>query len=129
MNLVGTAIIDCTRAPAWRRTECFTDGNVQYTLRQEGTVALENHDREMLFFSMEPGVIESARALSAERYLTNPLSSVDERLIAPYEASEMWGRPLGSTYSLRMFGHEAVVWPNLDDIQILLTYDYWTRQE
>ncbi|NOY91893.1 MAG: hypothetical protein GXP55_11910 [Deltaproteobacteria bacterium] len=96
---------------------------------QEGDVLLEDFEREQRLWPMEPGVILRARALNAERVLTNPLSSADRGLVAPYERTEFWGRPLRGTYTLRIHGRPEVQWSNLEDVQILLDYRYWTRQE
>ncbi len=127
VNLVGAALVDCRLAP--RPGECFGDGNLQFSLRQEGDVLLEDFEREQRIWPMEPGVILRARALNAERVLTNPLSSADRALVTPYERTEFWGRPLRGTYTLRIHGRPEVQWSQLEDVQILLDYRYWTRQE
>lgn len=127
VNMVGSALVDCTRAAdPW---ECWGDGNLQYSMRQSGTVVVENYEREQSSFVMEPGVIQNARALAAERWLTNPLSSADRTLIGDFERAEWWGRPLSATYTLVIPGRDEIEWRNLEDIQLLLRYDYWTRQD
>jgi hypothetical protein len=30
---------------------------------------------------------------------------------------------------IRIHGRPEVVWENIEDIQVLLRYDYWTRQD
>jgi hypothetical protein len=129
INLVGSALLNCEDVPAYRRDECYRDGNIQYQLRQEGGVSVENHDREIQFFRMEPGVIERARALAAERALTNPLTSEDATLLTPYTRYELWGRPLVGTYRLRIYSRDELDWSRLEDVQVLVEYEYWTRQE
>ncbi len=127
VNVVGSAVLDCSRAA--RTEECYAGANIQYDMRQSGAVTLENFESEHLGFHSEPGVIARARALAAERYLTNPLSSADRALLTDYQRAEWWGRPLSGLYVVRIHGAPEIVWQNLEDIQILLTYDYWTRQE
>lgn len=127
VNLVGSALVDCTRS--LHLAECYSDASIQYSMRHEGAVTLENFEHEHTAFFMEPGVIEHARALAAERVLTNPLSSADRTLLTDYERSEWWGRPLIGVYTLIIHSRPEIVWSNLEDAQILLRYDYWTRQE
>ncbi|MCA9606751.1 MAG: hypothetical protein KC619_14195 [Myxococcales bacterium] len=126
-NIVGSAVVDCRRAV--RPWECYGDGNIEYGLRQDGLVFIENHDREVHSFMAEPGVILEGRALAAERYLTNPLSDVDRTLISPFERRELWGRPLAGSYVLRIYGRPEINWRYIESIQMLLHYRYWTRQE
>jgi hypothetical protein len=126
VNLVGRALFDCERAA--RPTECYGDGNLQYSMRHEGETVLESWDGDQRFFSFEPGVINRARALADERWLTNPLSSTDSALIAPYTRSEWWGRPLAGTYTLEIQSRDEMDWRNLENVQVLLRYHYWTRQ-
>ncbi|UJR85585.1 hypothetical protein [Sandaracinus amylolyticus] len=126
VNLVGRALVDCTRAS--RPSECWGDGNVQYTLRHEPDVLLQSYEGDLLSIRMERGVIEHARALADERWLTNPMSSVDATLIAPYERTELRGRPLGGTYVLEIHPRPEIDWRHLEDVQVLLRYHYWTRQ-
>lgn len=127
MNIVGAAVIDCARAE--RPFECFGDGNLPYTIRQQGAVLVENFEGADLLFNVEPGVIQGGRALVAERVLTNPLSSVDRGLITPYLRTELFGRPLRGVYTVHLEGRPEVNWSNIETLQLLLDYRYWTRQE
>lgn len=127
LNFVGGGLIDCRRSA--RPYECYADGNLRYDLRQEGTVFLESYERDMHRIDMEPGVILGARGLAAERVLTNPLSTSDRALISGYERAELWGRPLMGTYTIRIEGRPEIVWSRFEDLQMLVAYRYWTRQE
>jgi hypothetical protein len=126
-NVVGSAVLDCSRAA--RPWECYGDGNVEFSLRQDGLVFVENHEREIHSFLAEPGVILEGRALAAERVLTNPISASDLSLISPFERRELWGRPLMGNYMLRIHGRPEIVWEYIEGVQMLLQYRYWTRQE
>lgn len=125
-NLVGTGVLDCERATFV--DECYTGANVPFTLRQEGNAIVEGFDGEILSFAIEPGVIRTARALAAERELTNPLSGIDRSLIGAYQRFELRGRPLSGTYSLTLPGRPEVRWDRLESVQLILGYRYWTRQ-
>ncbi|MCA9610530.1 MAG: hypothetical protein KC619_33270 [Myxococcales bacterium] len=126
-NLVGTGVLNCERA--LDRTECYGDGNVQYSLRHEGPFELEGFDGELLTFFVEPGVIQNGRALVAERQFTTPLGSHDRSLVDPFLRHELRGRPLSGLYSLTIPGRPEIDWSHLERIQLLLGYRYWTRQE
>ena len=127
INLDGVGVIDCLAARS--PSECYRDANVPYDLRQTGDVLLQSFEGDLQTFDMEPGVIQRARALVAERQLSNPLSSVDRSLIEPYLRGELRGRPLAGTYVLRIHGRPELRWQNLETIQLLLSYRYWTRQQ
>jgi hypothetical protein len=126
VNLVGRALFDCERAA--RPTECYGDGNLQYSMRHEGETVLESWDGDQRLFAFEPGVIQRARALADERWLTNPLSSTDTALLTPYTRVEWWGRPLAGTYTLEIESRPEMEWRNLENVQVLLRYHYWTHQ-
>jgi len=126
-NVVGSPVIDCRSAI--RPWECYGDGNLQYSLRQDGLVFVENYEYEVHSFLAEPGVILEGRALAAERALTNPLSAADQTLVSPFERRELWGRPLSGRYTIRILGRPEVLWENIESLQMLLRYRYWTRQE
>ena len=126
VNLDGVGVIDCLAARS--PSECYRDANVPYDLRQSGDVLLQSFEGGLQTFDMEPGLIQRARALVAERQLSNPLSSVDRSLIEPYLRGELRGRPLAGTYVLRIHGRPEIRWENLETIQLLLSYRYWTRQ-
>lgn len=127
LNLVGTAVLDCEAA--FDPAECYSDGNVPYVMRHRGPFVIENFDHEFHSFTVEPGVIRGGRALVAERTLTTPLSSADRSLVTPYFRQEFRGRPISGLYTIRIEDRPEVRWSNLEQIQILLGYRYWTRQQ
>ncbi|MFW5920444.1 MAG: hypothetical protein ACOCUS_01290, partial [Polyangiales bacterium] len=126
-NFVGTSIIDCTLAA--RPSECYADGNLQYSFEQGGAVFVENFEREKHLFFPGPTRITRGRALVAERVLTNPLSSADRGLISPFEKIEFNGRPLRGVYTLTIHGRPEIRWQNLETVQWMIDYRYWTRQD
>lgn len=42
---------------------------------------------------------------------------------------ELRGRPLAGTYVLRIWDDPALRFDRVEDVQIVLDYRYWTRQE
>lgn len=94
-----------------------------------GPFGVRNHMGRLYDAPLFTGRIERARALAAERYVTNPISSADRSLIEPYVRTELRGRPLSGTYLLRIWDDPTLAWENVEDIQIVLNYRYWTRQE
>ncbi len=126
LNVVGRGVMDCTRAR--RPAECWGDGSLRYRITQLGEVELEDYDRVHRTFWMTPGVIQGARALADERWLTTPLSATDRGLVEHFRRTEWWGRPLGGTYHVEIVSRPEVDWRHVEDVQLLIEYEYWTRQ-
>ena len=125
LNFVGTGVRDCENSTF--PSTCYSSGNVNYSLEHLGPYTVINHQGDEYRAPLFTGNIEHARALSAERYLTNPLSSADRALIEPYSRGEFRGRPLTGTYVVRIWDDGNVNFNAIEDVQILLDYRYWTR--
>jgi hypothetical protein len=76
-----------------------------------------------------PVIIDHARALAAERYLANPLSLADRCLIEPYFWSEYRGHRLDGHSALRIREEPGVDFSQIEDVQLVLSYRYWTRNQ
>ncbi len=126
VNLVGTGLRDCTGGGG--SSGRFASGNVSYTLLHQGAFLVRNALGSLYEAPVFPGRIESARALAAERYLTNPLSSADRSLVEPYLRQEFQGRPMGGTLVLRVWDDPRFVFERLEDVQLLVNYRYWQHQ-
>jgi len=48
-------------------------------------------------------------------------------LLAPYYKAELRGRPLTGQYWLRIWEGEPLIWENVEDVQLVFRYRYWTR--
>jgi hypothetical protein len=129
VNVVGTGIRDCERVEGGQRSACYANASLAYSLRHVAPFLVRNHEGDMYQAPLFPGRIEYARALSAERYLTSPLSSADSSLLEPFVRSEFAGRPLRGPMVLRIWDEPALRWENVEDIQLVVRYRYWTRQE
>ncbi|RZO60882.1 MAG: hypothetical protein EVA89_12625 [Sandaracinaceae bacterium] len=127
INLVGTGVRDCSSSPT--PSTCYSSGNVAYSILHDGPYPVRNHRGGLYDAPLFRGRVERARAVAAERYLTNPLSSTDRGLVEPYMRRELNGRPMGGNFILRIWDDPGLVWENVEDVQILLDYRYWTRQE
>lgn len=126
VNLVGTGLRDCTGSGG--SSGCFASGNVSYSLLHQGAFLVRNAIGSLYDAPVFPGRVESARALAAERYLTNPLSSADRSLVEPYLRHEFQGRPMGGTLVLRLWDDPRFVFERLEDVQLLVNYRYWQHQ-
>lgn len=125
VNLVGVGLKDCSRAD-WP-SSCFSNASIPFSLRHLGPYEVTAHNGAVYHAPLFNGAIEYGRGLSAERYLTNPLSSSDKALLDGYSHREFIGRPVAGTYALRIWDTPELRLENLEDVQILLSYRYWTR--
>ncbi len=87
VNVVGTGVRDCEGTNA---TACYATAGIPFSLMhtapaastlEGGSYSIRAHDGSLHPVDLFDGRIESARALAAERYLSNPLSSADASLI------------------------------------------------
>ncbi|MBX3276351.1 MAG: hypothetical protein KF729_39225, partial [Sandaracinaceae bacterium] len=128
VNIVGTGLRDC--AGVGSPSTCYGGGFAPFSLHHaSGDMGfpVRNHRGDAYLAPVFEGRVEHARALVAERYLTNPLSSADRSLVEPYLRTELRGRPLAGTYTLRIWEDEAFDWSQLEDVQLVMGYRYWTR--
>jgi len=125
VNVVGTGLKKCDSDTD--PLACFGNASVQYTLTHNGPFVVRNHAGDDFIAKLFPGTIEHARALAAERYLTNPMGSADISLLTDYMRSEFQGRPLTGNYAVRIWEDPTVDLEHMEDIQIVLRYRYWTR--
>jgi hypothetical protein len=127
VNIVGTGVKDCSQSPL--PTTCQANASVPYSLAHIGPYTVRNHRGDTYQAPLYEANIEHARALAAERYLTNPISAADRSLIDGYEHHELRGRPLTGRYRLRIWDQEGVAFDRIEDVQVILDYHYWTRFE
>jgi hypothetical protein len=135
VNLVGLIVHDCEGSPD--PSSCYANADIQYTLLHNGPFQVRDFAGNLVDLSgsdpaislpglrLYPGRIEHARALAAERYLTNPET---ESLIGDYRRAEMRGLPLTGQYTLRIWESPELRFDRLEDIQMEVRYTYWTRQ-
>jgi len=123
VNVVGSGVRDCSQSNA---VSCNGNAFVAYSLDQFPPFIVRDHTGHDVPINLFNGSIESAKALSAERFLTNPLSSADTSLIEPYMRSEFSGRPLDGNYSLRIWDDPTFRFDSVQDVQLLIKYRYWT---
>ncbi|MBI2389824.1 MAG: hypothetical protein HYV09_09550 [Deltaproteobacteria bacterium] len=126
-NLVGTGVRTC---PSTSSSGCYGTGYTEYTLRHNALKAgILDWDGTYRTFNFGVAPIEHGKALAAERFITLPIGSADQGLLAQpaIEKSEYRGRPLDGIYSLKIWDDPALRWDRLEDIQIILKYRYWSR--
>lgn len=124
LNVVGTGTRNCT---ATAGQACYAAGFATYTMEHQGPYLVRNHQGADYRAALTEGRIEHARAVAAERYLTNPISSTDKSLLEEYMRREMAGRPLNGTFVLRVWDDAGLDFSAIEDIQLVLDYGYWTR--
>jgi hypothetical protein len=126
LNLVGTGVIDCEND---ERMSCYGSGYIEYELEhQASNVKILDNGQDVHCFDFRIGKIRGGKALATERFLTLPMSSSDKGLIeqSGFLKGELAGRPLDGTYRLRIKETPALRWENLEDIQLVFNYGYWS---
>ena len=127
VNLVGTGVRDCTQTPT---PDCFGTGYIEYTLEHDGTNAgITDYNGKTRVFDFGIADIQHGKALAAERYITMPLGTADSTLLSQpgIQHVELRGRPLDGVYRLRIWDTPSLHWGQLQDIQILVNYRYWSE--
>ncbi|HHH31100.1 MAG TPA: hypothetical protein ENK57_22515 [Polyangiaceae bacterium] len=128
VNFPGTASRVCEGSG--HPSTCYSNGSIPYSILHVGSHAVINHLGQSDYLApIFPGRLEDARGLASERYLTNPLSSADRTLMQDYMNRELRGRPLPGQYVIRVWDAPGVNFEGIEDVQIVLDYRYWTRQE
>ncbi len=128
LNVVGTGVLDCSASSP----SCFSDGYLGYTLEHHtGSVPISSQDGSNTCFDFRTGVIRGGKALATERVLSMPLSSADQALIESpaFRKVELRGRPLSGSYRLRIWDQAELDWDQVEDIQLLVDYSYWSAVE
>jgi hypothetical protein len=123
LNAVGSGVTSCEGKPS----SCYYNGFLEYTLFHSGDTAIRNHTGWSLPAHLDRAVIEHGKMLAAERVITNPPSSSDLGLLETYTKREYKGRPMMGSYTLRVWDRPGLRWDQIDDIQLVWKYHYWTR--
>jgi hypothetical protein len=126
-NVVGTGVLDCSQNPT---PSCYGSGYVEYTLEHDAFgVPVIDFSGTARDFSFGSASIQRSKALASERYITLPVASPDQNLLAQPEITkpEFRGRPLSGSYRLRIYDTPALAWERIEDIQLVLNYRYWSR--
>ena len=127
MNLVGTGVYDCAANPT---QSCYANAVLDYSLDHDAFQAgVVGWDNEVQVFNFGSAAINHAKALAAERYITVPIGSADLALLSQpgVEKPEYRGRPLDGSYRFRIWDSPYLVWNQLEDVQFVLKYRYWSN--
>ncbi|MBI3204447.1 MAG: hypothetical protein HYZ29_23120 [Myxococcales bacterium] len=127
LNLVGTGVYDCTANPS---QSCFGSAFVEYSIDHDAfSVPVLPRDGIAQIFNFGSAGINHGKALAAEKYVTLPIGSGDQNLLAQpgIEKPEYRGRPLDGSYRLRIWDSPYLMWNRIEDIQLVLKYRYWSR--
>ncbi|MCP4606996.1 MAG: hypothetical protein GY847_41870 [Proteobacteria bacterium] len=124
-NVVGINVMDF---------ENGTDASnpwLVYDLKQMGNVRIRNHHEEFSLeeFDIPTGRISGGQAWAAEQVIGFPISSAHQSALAQLTRTALMGRPMQGSFELRLYDTDELVWNNIDDIQLILGYHYWTRSE
>jgi len=96
-----------------------------------GDVRIRNHHQELSVreFHIPTGRVSGGKAWAAEQVIGFPVSGAHQGALSQLQKVSLMGRPLQGAFELRIYDTPELDWPNVEDIQIILGYHYWTRSE
>jgi hypothetical protein len=126
LNFVGTGTRICDDPS--RPSSCYTSAFIPYSIIHEPPYSVIDWYGATSYESpIFEGRINFAPGLAAERYITNPVSSADQALLASYTRTELRGRPLAGRIRIRVWDNGEVNFAGIEDVQVVLGYRYLTR--
>ena len=129
LNLVGTGVRDCGDTSGMA---CYGAGFLEYSLNHDAfQSSIVGYNGTVASFNFGSAAINHGKALATERYITFPLGSADSAMLAQpgIEKVELRGRPLDGSYRLRIWDDGTLRWNQLEDLQLILKYRYWSKIE
>ena len=129
VNVVGTDVLDCSQAES--PSTCAANPWVSYDMVQMGEVFVRNHheERSVRAFSVPTGVIRGGKAWTAEQVIGFPISGAHQTALTQLYKASLMGRPMEGQFQIRIYDVPELDWDNVEDVQIVLGYHYWTRSE
>jgi hypothetical protein len=126
VNLVGTGVLDCSKATD--PGACYTQPFVRYQLTHSGAPWITDAEQSWTILPMPSGNIEGAKALAAEQWLDPIVNAWSEPYVASVARSELSVRPLGGSYEIQFDLGPEVVLERIQRVQLLLGTSYWVSQ-
>jgi hypothetical protein len=129
VNMVGTDVLDCSQAES--PATCAANQWISYDLKQMGDVFVRNHHDVLSTrpFKIPTGLISGGKAWAAEQVIGFPTSGSHQGALNQLQKVSLMGRPLQGLYELRIYDTPELKWSNVEDIQLILGYHYWTKSE
>ncbi len=129
LNIVGTDVVDCSMATS--PSTCAANQWLSYDLKQMGEVYIRNHHDEANVkpFDIPTGHVKGGKAWVAEQVIGFPVSGTHQSALSQMSKISLMGRPMQGTFELRLYEVPELIWPNVEDIQLVLGYHYWTKSE
>ncbi|MGH7285759.1 MAG: hypothetical protein ACRELY_29930 [Polyangiaceae bacterium] len=126
VNLVGTGVLDCTKAAD--PNGCYSQAFVPYQLTTSGAPWVTDFNENWDIVEFPAGQIEGGKALAAEQWL-DPLSNAwTQPYVSQIARTEYLSRPFGGTYELIIDTPPEVQLQNIERVQVLAGSDYWVKQ-
>ncbi|MBN2671948.1 MAG: hypothetical protein JXX29_09745 [Deltaproteobacteria bacterium] len=127
-NVVGTDVLNCAFATA--PSTCAANQWLSYDLSQAGPLRVKNHRGESFYaYNVPMGYIRGGKAWAAEQVIGYPISGTHQGALAQLQKIALMGRPIDGTFELRIYDTPELQWENVEDIQLVLGYHYWTKSE
>jgi hypothetical protein len=129
LNVVGTDVIDCSYSET--PETCAANQWLSFDLKQMGEVRIRNHSLQdsLRTFKIPTGLIQAGKAWVAEQVIGYPVSGTHLGMVNQMSKTALRGRPLDGVFELTIHETPEVVWGNVEDIQLVIGYHYWTRSK
>lgn len=129
LNIAGIDVLDCEQAKSI--DECVSNPWVSYDLKQLGNVYIKNHHlkRNPMPFNIPSGVINGGKAWAAEQRIGYPISSAHNAALSQLQSNALRGRPMQGIFELTIEEVPELDFTDVEDIQLVLGYRYWSRSE
>ena len=129
LNIAGTDVIDCNKSHS--TTNCAANNWIPYDMKQMGEVKIRNHTMidTVRRYNIPTGRISGGKAWAAEQVIGFPISGAHNGMLGQIFKKSLMGRPMEGLFEIRIHDTPELIWDNVEDIQIIMGYHYWTRSE
>lgn len=126
VNLVGTGILDCTKAqdPA----ACYSQSYVRFGLTHLGPSWTPNYDGQWIGLDSARARIDGGKALAAEEWLDPVANGFAKPFVAAVARTELTERPTDGEYAIEFDVAPETRLDRIERVQVLYETNYWTKQ-
>jgi hypothetical protein len=127
VNLVGTGILDCTKAAD--RSGCYSQPFVRMGISHVGPAWVSDFNQRWTALGIPLGRVEGGKALAAEEWLDPVANSWSRPFVQSVARSELLDRPFGGLYRIELEVGPEVRLDRIERVQLLAGSTYWVKQQ